>query len=126
MKWSYDGQDNFEDFLIRIGGYARTLDVKDVCFKNTLFLAFRPPCSFVVSDMKPSMEPYLKMSKKSYAKALHECLEPTSAAELIYTQYKERSQKPNEVFDLFIWFKKKLRIYAAENLRILVKLFLSF
>ena len=102
MKWSFNGEDPFEDFLIRLGGYARTLDVRDICFKNTLFQAFRPPCSFVVSDMEPSMEPYRDMSRKSYAEALHERLEPASAAELIYTQYKERTQKPNEVFDLYL------------------------
>lgn len=108
MKWSFNGEDPFEDFLIRLGGYARTLDVRDVCFKNTLFQAFRPPCSFVVSDMEPSMEPYRDMSRKSYAEALHERLEPASAAELIYTQYKERSQKPNEVFDLYLRDKYNL------------------
>ena len=48
------------------------------------------------------MEPYRDMSRKSYAEALHERLEPASAAELIYTQYKERTQKPNEVFDLYL------------------------
>ncbi len=54
------------------------------------------------------MEPYRDMSRKSYAEALHERLEPVSAAELIYTQYKERSQKPNEVFDLYLRDKYNL------------------
>ena len=36
LKLSYDEQDNFEDFLIRIGGYTRTLDLRIVYFKNTM------------------------------------------------------------------------------------------
>ena len=36
-KWSFDGQDSFEDYVVRIGGYARTLGVGEICFKNTLF-----------------------------------------------------------------------------------------
>ena len=51
MKWSFDGQDSFEDYVVRIGGYAPTLGVGEICFKNTLFQSFHPPCSFIVSDM---------------------------------------------------------------------------
>ena len=43
-KWSFDGQDSFEDYVVRIGGYTRTLGVGEICFKNTLFQSFRPPC----------------------------------------------------------------------------------
>jgi len=63
-KWSFDGQDSFEDYVVRIGGYTRTLGVGEICFKNTLFQSFRPPCSFIVSDMEPSMSIYRKMSRK--------------------------------------------------------------
>ena len=62
-KWSFDGQDSFEDYVVRIGGYARTLGVGEICFKNTLFQSFRPPCSFIVSDMEPSMSLYRKMNR---------------------------------------------------------------
>ena len=110
MKWSFDGQDSFEDYVVRIGGYARTLGVGEICFKNTLFQSFRPPCSFIVSDMEPSMSEYRKMNRKEYVQALHERLEPASACELIYTQFKERTQKPGEVYDLFLRDKFNLFI----------------
>jgi len=102
MKWSFDGQDSFEDYVVRIGGYARTLGVGEICFKNTLFHPFRPPCSFIVSDMEPSMTMYRKMSRKEYVQALYERLEPASACDLIYTQFKERTQKAGEVYDLYL------------------------
>ena len=41
MKWSFDGQESFEDYVVRIWGYARTLGVGEICFKNTLFQSFR-------------------------------------------------------------------------------------
>ena len=44
MKWSFDGQDSFEDYVVQIGGYAHSLGVGEICFKNTLFQSFRPPC----------------------------------------------------------------------------------
>ena len=53
-KWNFDRQDSFEDYVVQIGGYAGTLGVGEICFKNTLFQSFRPPCSFIVSDMEPS------------------------------------------------------------------------
>ena len=73
MKWSFDVQDSFEDYVVRIGGYARILGVGEICFKITLFQSFRPPCSFIVSDMEPSMS-MRKMSRKEYVQALHEQL----------------------------------------------------
>ena len=101
-RWNYDGKENFEDYILKIGGFARTLKVSDICFKNTLYQSFRAPCSYMVSDMEPSLQPYLTMSKRDYVKAVHERLEPASAADLIYTQYKERSQKASEIYDLYL------------------------
>ena len=112
MKWSFDGQDSFEDYVVRIGGYARTLGVGEICFKNTLFQSFRPPCSFIVSDMEPFMSMYRKMSRKEYVQALHERLEPASACDLIYTQFKERMQKAGEVYDLYLRDKFNLFIWS--------------
>ena len=100
-KWSFDGQDSFEDYVVRIGGYTRTLGVGEICFKNTLFQSFRPPCSFIISDMEPSMSLYRKMSRKEYVQAFHERLEPASACDLIYTQFKKMTQKAGEVYDLY-------------------------
>ena len=97
-KWNFDGQDSFEDYVVRIGGYARTLGVREIYVKNTIFQSFRPPCSFSVSDMEPSMSLYRKMSRKEYVQVLHERLEPVSACDLIYTQFKERTQKAGEVY----------------------------
>ena len=89
----FNGAENFEDYILKIGGFARTLKVSDICFKNTLYQSFRAPCSYMVSDMEPSLQPYLAMNKRDYVKAVHKRLEPASSADLIYTQYKERSQK---------------------------------
>lgn len=114
-KWSFDGQDSFEDYVVRIGGYARTLGVGEICFKNTLFQSFRPPCSFIVSDMEPSMSLYRKMNRKEYVQALHERLEPASACDLIYTQFKERTQKAGEVYDLYLRDKYNLFIRSFPN-----------
>ena len=114
-KWSFDGQDSFEDYVVRIGGYACTLGVGEICFKNTLFQSFRPPCSFIVSDMEPSMSLYRKMSRKEYVQALHERLEPASACDLIYTQFKERTQKPGEVYDLYLRDKYNLFTRSFPN-----------
>ena len=102
LKWTYDGSDTFEDYIVRVGGYARTLNVRDPCFKNTIFQSFVAPCSFLVNDMEPSMEPYFSMSKLEYVKCLHERLEPVSAVDLIYTQFKEWNQKANEIYDLYL------------------------
>jgi hypothetical protein len=120
MKWHFDGQDSFEDYVVRIGGYARTLGVGEICFKNTLFQSFRPPCSFIVSDMEPSMLTYRTMSKKDYVRALHERLEPASACDLIYGQFKERTQKAGEVYDLYLRDKYNLfvRSFPAGKTRI--------
>ena len=48
MKWNFDGQDSFEDYVVRIGGYDFTLGVGDIWFKNTLLQSFHPPCSFII------------------------------------------------------------------------------
>ncbi len=99
--------------MVRIGGYARTLGVGEICFKNTLFQSFRPPCSFIVSDMEPSMSLYRKMNRKEYVQALHERLEPASACDLIYTQFKERTQKAGEVYDLYL--RDKYNLFIREK-----------
>ena len=112
MKWRIDGQDSFEDYVARIGGYACTLGVGEICFKNTLFQSFRPPCSCMVSDIEPSMSMYRKMSRKEYVQALHERLEPASVCDLIYTQFKKRTQKAGEVNDLYLRDKYNLLIWS--------------
>ena len=46
LKWTYDGSDTFKDYIVRVGGYARTLNMRDLCLKNTIFQSFVAPCSF--------------------------------------------------------------------------------
>jgi len=65
--------------------------------------------------MEPSMSLYRKMSRKEYVQALHERLEPTSACDLIYTQFKERTQKAGEVYDLYLRDKFNLFIRSFPN-----------
>ena len=55
------------------------------------------------------------MSRKEYVQALHEWLEPASACDLIYTQFKERTQKPGEVYDLYLRDKYYLFIRSFPN-----------
>ena len=74
MKWHFNSQDSFEDYAVRIGGYVHTLEVGKICFKNTL-LPFYPPCTFIMSDMEPSIQIYMTMSKKDHVQILHEKLE---------------------------------------------------
>ena len=69
-----------------------------------------PPCSFIVSDMEPFMSIYRKMSRKEYVQALHERLEPASACDLIYGQFKERTQRAGEMYDLYLRDKQNLFI----------------
>ena len=114
-KWNFDGQDSFEDYVVRIGGYARTLGVREIYVKNTIFQSFRPPCSFSVSDMEPSMSLYRKMSRKEYVQVLHERLEPVSACDLIYTQFKERTQKAGEVYEDKITAFGRFRKYQSQT-----------
>ena len=42
------------------------------------------------------------MSRKEYVQALHERLEPASACDLIYGQFKERTQRAGEMYDLYL------------------------
>ena len=60
------------------------------------------------------------MSKREYTEALLERLEPASACDLIYVQYKEHAQKANEVYDLYLRDKYNLflRSYPEEKVRI--------
>ena len=101
--------------MVRIGGYARTLGVREIYVKNTIFQSFRPPCSFSVSDMEPSMSLYRKMSRKEYVQVLHERLEPVSACDLIYTQFKERTQKAGEVYEDKITAFGRFRKYQSQT-----------
>ena len=120
MKWQYDGTTPFEDYIVKLGGYCRTLNVGMICYKNTLFHSFKAPCSAIIADMEPSLQPYITMSKREYTEALLERLEPASACDLIYVQYKERAQKANEVYDLYLRDKYNLflRSYPEGKVRI--------
>ena len=70
--------------------------------------------------MEPSMSMYRKMSRKEYLQALHEQLEPASACDLIYTQFKESTQKAGEVYDLYLRDKYNLfiRLFPTGKTRI--------
>ncbi len=59
------------------------------------------------------MSLYRKMNRKEYVQALHERLEPASACDLIYTQFKERTQKAGEVYDLYL--RDKYNLFIREN-----------
>ena len=120
MKWQYDGTTPFEDYIVKLGGYCRTLNVGMICYKNTLFHSFKAPCSAIIADMEPSLKPYITMSKREYTEALLERLEPASACDLIYVQYKERAQKANEVYDLYLRdrYNLFLRSYPEGKVRI--------
>ena len=45
-----------------------------------------------------------------YVKCLDERLEPVSAVDLIYTQFKERTQKVNEIYNLYL--RDKFNLFA--------------
>ena len=121
MKWQYDGTILFEDYIVKLGGYCRTLKMEMICYKNTLFHWFKALCSSIIADMEPKFIPYITMSKREYTKALLERLEPASACDLIYVQYKEHAQKANEVYDLYLRDKYNLflRSYPEGKVRIL-------
>ena len=64
MRWSYTGQEPFEDFAHRMGSSARSLAVGDVCFKNVLYHSIKPPCAIFCNDMEPSNELFIFMNKR--------------------------------------------------------------
>ena len=115
MRWAYSGQEPFKDYVHRMGSVARSLAVGDVCFKNTLYQSIKPPCTIFVIDMEPSAEAYIFMNKRQYAESINDRLEPRGARDLIYQQFLERTQKPAEIFDLYIRdkFQLFLRSYPS-------------
>ena len=120
MKWQYDVTTPFEDYIVKLGGYCRTINLGMIFYKNAIFHSFKAPCSSIIADMEPSLIPYITMSKREYTEALLERLEPASACDLIYVQYKEHAQKANEVYDLYLRDKYNLflRSYPEEKVRI--------
>ena len=120
MQWAYTGSKLFEDYVHRMGSLAWSLAVGDICFKNTLYLSIKPPCALFIIDMEPSKESFIFMDKQTYAEAINDRLEPQGARDLIFQQFRERTQKPAEVFDLFICDKFNLfvRSYPSGQTRI--------
>ena len=110
MRWAYAGQEPFEDFVHRICSSARSLAVGDVCFKNVLYQSIKPPCMIFCIDMEPSNEIFIYMDKRQYAEAINDRLEPRGDRDLIYQQFLEITQKPAEIFDLYIRDKYNLFI----------------
>ena len=97
MRWVYTGQEPFKDFVHRMGSSARSLAVGDICFKNTLYQSIKPPRALFVIDME-----------SSYSESINDHLEPSGARDLIFQQFLERSQKPAEIFDLYLGDKYNL------------------
>ena len=120
MRWAYSGQEPFEDYAHRMGSSARSLAVGDVCFKNVLYQSIKPPCAIFCNDMEPSNELFIFMNKREYAEAINDRLEPRGARDLIFQQFLERTQKPAEIFDLYIRDKYNLfvRSYPLGQSRI--------
>ena len=102
MRWVYTGQEPFEDFVHRMGSSARSLAVGDIFFKNTLYQSIKPPCALFVIDMEPSSDQYIYMDKRQYSECINDRLEPRGARDLIFQQFLERTQKPAEIFDLYL------------------------
>ena len=102
MRWVYTGQEPFKDFVHRMGSSARSLAVGDICFKNTLYQSIKPPCVLFIKDMEPSSESFIFMDKRQYSEEINDGLEPREARDLIFQQFLERSQKPAEIFDLYL------------------------
>ena len=70
--------------------------------------------------MEPSVEAYIFMDKRQYAEAINDRLEPRGARYLIFQQFLKRSQKPAEIFYLYIRDKFNLfvRSYPSGQSRI--------
>ena len=60
------------------------------------------------------------MNKREYAEAINDRLEPRGARDLIFQQFLERTQKPAEIFDLYLRDKFNLfvRSYPLGQTRI--------
>ena len=70
--------------------------------------------------MEPSTEAYIFTDKRQYSESINDRLEPRGAMDLIFNQILERSQKPAEVFDLYLQDKYNLfvRSYLSGQIRI--------
>ena len=70
--------------------------------------------------MEPSAEAYIFMDKRQYAEAINDRFQPRGARDFIYQQFLERTQKPDEIFDLYIRDKYNLfvRSYPMGQSRI--------
>ena len=55
-----------------------------------------------IIDMEPSSESYIFMDKRQYSECINHRLEPRGARDLIFQQFLERTQKPAEIFDLYL------------------------
>ena len=58
--------------------------------------------------MEPPAETFIYMDKRQYAEAINDHLEPRGARDLIFQHFLERSQKPAEIFDLYLLDKFNL------------------
>ena len=103
-----------------MGSSVNSLAVGDVCFKNTLYQSIKPPCTLFIIDMEPSAEAYIFMDKRQYAEEINDRLEPPVARDLIFQQFLERTQKPADIFDLYLRDKFNLfvRSYPSGQSRI--------
>ena len=52
--------------------------------------------------MELSSESFIFMDKRQYAEAINDRIEPRGARDLIFQQFQERTQKPAEIFDLYL------------------------
>ena len=88
--------------------------------ENTLYQSIKPPCALFIIDMEPSAEAYIFMDKRQYAEVINDRVEPRGARDLIFQQFLEQSQKPAEIFDLYLQDKFNLfvRSYPSGQSRI--------
>ena len=109
MRFSYDGSRPLETFITEIAGMAIALSVRTICFKSILFQSFKPPVSYVISDMQPSLPDFRKLTKKEYVNALSERIEPASTRDLVGIQYLARKQQAGE--NIFYYLSCKQNLY---------------
>ena len=62
--------------------------------------------------MEASSESFIFMDKRQYAEAINDRLEPRGARDLIFQQFLERTQKPAEIFDLYLCDKFNLFVQS--------------
>ena len=58
--------------------------------------------------MEPSSDQYIFMDKRQYSESINDHLEPRGARDVIFQQFLERTQKPAEIFDLYLRDKYNL------------------